>query len=93
MLAALLSAFLVSQAADTASTLRLLQRPGFYEANRLLPASPRGILTLKMAVSSAVVVTAWKARHRHPRLVRVMLLVGTASATAATVHNLRQRIR
>lgn len=93
MLTALLAAFLTAQALDTATTARLLQRPGFYEANRLLPTSTRGIVLTKVALSSAAVVTVWKARHRHPRLVRIALVVGTATATAAAVHNLRQGVR
>lgn len=92
MLAALLTAFLTAQTADTATTVHLLRR-GYTEANPLLPSSVRGIVLAKTAVTSAVVVTVWKARHRHPRLVRVALIVGAASATAATMHNARQMRR
>lgn len=89
MLSALLAAFLTAQAADTATTAHMLGR-GYREANPLLPSSTRGIVLTKAAISGAVVVTVWKARHRHPRLVRVALIVGAASATAATISNVRK---
>lgn len=90
MLSALLAAFLSAQTADTAYTLHLRAR-GYREANQLLTNRTAGIVLTKAAITTTGAVTAWTWRKSHPKAARLILVVGTASATAATVYNARQR--
>jgi hypothetical protein len=85
-----LSAFLATQTLDTATTVQLLAQPlRYHEANPLLPASIGGILAVKLSVSGAVVATAWKIRHQHPRWAVTLLVIGTVSSGYASAHNVR----
>lgn len=89
MFTILLAAFLSAQTADTALTLHQRARGGYREANPLLTNHTAGIVLTKAAITTAGAVTAWKWRKSHPKVARLILLVGTASATAATVYNAR----
>lgn len=87
----LLAAFLSAQAADTATTIQLLQTRQFHEANPLLPSSVRGVLVSKVAISGGVTAIAWHYRTSHPKVSKVLLIVGTGSGTFGAVHNLTLR--
>lgn len=91
MIGVLLAAFLSTQTADTALTLHNRARYGHVERNPLLTNHTAGIVLTKAAITTAGAVTAWKWRKTHPKVARLILLVGTASATAATVYNARRQ--
>lgn len=90
MLPYLLAAFLASQTADTALTLHQRARYGYVERNPILTNSTAGIVLVKSAIVTAGAVTAWKWRTSHPKIAKLILIVGTVSATAATIHNARR---
>lgn len=88
--APLLVSFLSAQAADTALTLHQRARYGYVERNPILTNHTTGIVLTKAAITTAGAVTAWKWRKSHPRVAKAILIIGTASATAATIYNARQ---
>lgn len=88
MLHAMLIAFLSTQAADTALTLHL-RAHGFREANPLLTNRTASLALTKAAITTTGAVAAWKWRKAHPKAAATILVVGTVSATAASVHNAR----
>lgn len=91
MLPFLLAAFLAAQSADTALTLHQRARYGYVERNPILTNHTAGIVLTKAAITTVGAVTAWKWRKTHPKVARAILLIGTASATAATIYNARRK--
>ena len=85
---ALFAAFLSAQAGDTASTLHARAR-GAREANPLLGNQTARLVLTKAALTATGAVTSTRWRHTHPKAATLILIVGTASASAATVWNLR----
>lgn len=85
----LLAALLTAQTADAATTVHLLNRPGYHEANRLLPSTPSGIVAVKASMTSATAVTAWKIRKAHPKMAVLLFTVSAASGSVAAWHNAR----
>ena len=90
MFSILLAAFLSTQTVDTAYTLSLRATGGYREANPLLSNSTARLVLTKAAITTTGAVAAWKWRKRHPKAARLILIVGTASATAAVAWNARQ---
>lgn len=88
MIHALLIAFLSTQAVDTALTLHLRTR-GYREANPLLTNRTASLVLTKAAITTTGAVVAWKWRKTHPKAAALILIVGTTSATVATLHNAR----
>lgn len=93
MFAILLAAFLSSQSADLALTLHQRARYGYREVNPVLTNYTAGIVLTKTAIVTTGAVAAWKWRKKHPKVAAFILIVGTASATAATIHNARHSRR
>ncbi len=91
MLGFLFAAFLSAQTVDTAYTLSLRASGGYREANPVLSNNSARLVLTKAAITTTGAVAAWKWRKLHPKAARLILIVGTVSATAATVYNARQR--
>lgn len=89
MFEVLLIAFLSAQVGDTAVTAWRLQQPGFAEVNPFMPKSLPGIITVKAAITVSGAVVALKWRKKHPRLTKVLLVVGAVSATLGMVASAR----
>lgn len=87
MAAFFLAFFITGQTLDTATTWAALNRPGFYEGNRLLPAGPTGIVLTKAAVMTGVGIYAWKLGRHHPKARLVLFAVVGAAGLAAGIHN------
>lgn len=89
ILAACLAAMLSAQTADTVSTVALLQRPGYYESNPLLPSGAHGIVGVKAAMTTTAAVYGWRIRKRHPKLAAVIFIAGAVGGTVGAWHNAR----
>ncbi len=86
ILAACLAALLTGQAADLATTAKL-RAPQYREGNPMLPYSFAGILTIKAGATTALAVSGWRIRHRHPKLAAGLFLAGAVSGTVGAWHN------
>jgi hypothetical protein len=93
MFGVILAAFLSAQSADTAYTLHLRARGGYREANPVLTNSTARLVLTKAAITTTGAVAAYRWRKTHPKAARLILIVGTASATAATAWNVRHARR
>lgn len=87
--ALMLSALLTAQTADTVSTVRLLQRPGFSEANPFLPSKPSGIVAVKVGMTTGVVFAGWKIRKTHPKVAVLLYAIGAVSGSVGAISNAR----
>lgn len=89
ILSACLAALLSAQSADTATSVALLRRPGYVEANPFLPSSAGGIVGVKAAFTTGAAVYGWRIRKRHPKLAAVVFVAGAAAGTVGAWHNAR----
>ena len=91
-LKAALTAYAATAAIDTAQTARCLHEGRCREGNPVLKpfATPAGIVVMKAAATSGLIVTVWRLRTQHPKLALACAGTMIAIQSAVVVSNYRQ---
>ena len=86
MIAAMcLAALLAGQSADIGTGLRL--GASYHEGNPFLTHSFVGSAVIKGSATTALAISGWRIRHRHPKLACGLFLAGAVAGSVGAWHN------